>query len=157
MLLTAEQNCIRFRYAKSSTRWKKFIMFSKDMAIVIHTHSPLYSGHFCFSHSSLQTSTGTKMLKPSGEFGCGSQITIPPARWTEWQTSHSVGGWGWGEWQRQTGRGQRHTERNGTTATQATKDSEAERETKREREREREICEGQRTFYFLIFLPISFK
>ena len=28
-----------------------------------HTHSPLYSGHFCFSHSSLQTSTVTKTLK----------------------------------------------------------------------------------------------
>ena len=28
-------DCIRFRYAKSSTRWKKLIMFSKDMAIVI--------------------------------------------------------------------------------------------------------------------------
>ena len=27
---------IRFRYPKSSTRWKKLIIFSKDMAVVIY-------------------------------------------------------------------------------------------------------------------------
>ena len=29
-------DCISFRYAKSSTQWKKLIMFSKDMAVVIY-------------------------------------------------------------------------------------------------------------------------
>ena len=31
----------RFRYAKSSTGWKKRIMFSKDMAVVIYNHPSL--------------------------------------------------------------------------------------------------------------------
>ena len=34
-------HCIRFRYAKSSTRWKKLIIFSKDMAVVILNHPSL--------------------------------------------------------------------------------------------------------------------
>ena len=34
-------HCIRFCYAKSSTRRKKLIMFSKDMAVVIHNHASL--------------------------------------------------------------------------------------------------------------------
>ena len=29
-------DCISFRYVKLSTQWKKLIMFSKDMAVVIY-------------------------------------------------------------------------------------------------------------------------
>ena len=36
MLLTADY--IGFRYAKLSTRWKKLIMFSNDMAVIICNH-----------------------------------------------------------------------------------------------------------------------
>ena len=34
-------DCIRFQDAKSSTRWEKLIMFSKDMAVVIYNHPSL--------------------------------------------------------------------------------------------------------------------
>ena len=38
MLLTADSHCIWFRYAKASTRWKKLIIFSKEMAVAIYNH-----------------------------------------------------------------------------------------------------------------------
>ena len=43
MLLTADC-CDRdtvFSYAKSSTRWKKLVMFNEDMAVVIYNHHSL--------------------------------------------------------------------------------------------------------------------
>ena len=45
-----------------------------------HTHLPLYSGHFCFSHLSLQTSTGTKMLKLV-QYTSGSYISAWLYNW----------------------------------------------------------------------------
>ena len=41
IILTADIDCIRFQYAKSSTRWKNLLTFSKDIAVVIHIHPNL--------------------------------------------------------------------------------------------------------------------
>ena len=34
-------HCTRYQYSKSSTRWKKLIMFIKDMAVATNTDSSL--------------------------------------------------------------------------------------------------------------------
>ena len=59
MLLTAEQNFdlgtrngIWITYAKSSTKWKKLITFSKDMAVVIY-NTPVRD---CLNRSELRNS-----------------------------------------------------------------------------------------------------
>ena len=109
-------NCIWFRYAKSSTRWKKLVMFSKDMAVIIynhpslpyhiihtadfmvlvfhpqlcHIHSPLYSGHFCFSHLSLQTESqklGSMVFYTAP--ATGSVQLERRGRWNSWPVTQA--------------------------------------------------------------------
>ena len=57
-------DCIWFRYSKSSTRWKKLIMFSKDMAVVIYNHHSY--DHFCTTRRSYNWLNCSCLSRDSG-------------------------------------------------------------------------------------------
>ena len=57
-LLRNAMDCIWFQYVKLSTRWKKLIIFSKDMAVVIHNYPSLpYYTTFILKCSCLSPTT----------------------------------------------------------------------------------------------------